>query len=120
MFSFSRFVVHTINLKYLFLTREYADRSVGATVFEGSRSDRPAAAQLVRPIGGQLVADSWYTSVLFIVSILDILRAPCFLLGSMLAVCFVTPSFGFVFVAIFSVYISVTNYYRVVARELKR
>ena len=41
-------------------------------------------------------------------------------IGSMLAVCFVTPSFGFVFVAIFAVYLSVTNYYRVVARELKR
>ena len=40
--------------------------------------------------------------------------------GSMVAVSIVTPSFGFVMIPIFAIYFRITNYYRNVARELKR
>ena len=39
---------------------------------------------------------------------------------SMAAICLVTPSFAFVMIPVLAVYYSVTSYYRVVARELKR
>lgn len=42
------------------------------------------------------------------------------IISSMLAICFVTPSFAGVMLLLMSVYLSITNYYRPVARELKR
>eukprot|EP01038_Epipyxis_sp_PR26KG_P011238 gene11238-15079_t len=42
------------------------------------------------------------------------------IIGSMIAITIVTPSFAFVMIAISSVYLKITNYYRTVARELKR
>ena len=42
------------------------------------------------------------------------------IISSMLAICVVTPAFAGIMVVLLSIYVSVTNYYRPVARELKR
>lgn len=42
------------------------------------------------------------------------------IVSSMVAISIVTPSFGFVMIGISFVYLAITNYYRNVARELKR
>lgn len=42
------------------------------------------------------------------------------IVGSMMAISIVTPSFGLVMLPVFMVYFRITNYYRTVARELKR
>lgn len=42
------------------------------------------------------------------------------IISSMVAISMVTPTFGFVMVPVFVIYFRITNYYRKVARELKR
>jgi ABC-type multidrug transport system fused ATPase/permease subunit len=49
-----------------------------------------------------------------------ILASTLQIITSVVAICVVTPSFAVYMLAIFSLYYSVTNYYRPIARELKR
>jgi len=53
-------------------------------------------------------------------SIGQLIASATSILSNMIAITFVTPSFTFPMIIICSVYYSVTNYFRTVARELKR